>query len=130
MDPFEMFNLVLDKHTSMTLHLTDEAPLNATELSKIIGIPVAACYRRIRALREAGLLREESKIVSEGGKSVSSYRSTVESAHIMLRDGRLRIQMTVDGEDSDDEIDFTTEASMLWWQSPSADVDRKAKRSE
>ncbi len=129
MDPFDMFSLVLDKHTSQILHLTDEAPLNATELSRIIGIPLAACYRRIRALREAGLLREESKTVSEGGKSVASYRSTVESAEIVLRDGRLRIQMKVDGEDSKDEIDFTAEASMLWWQSPKPEAERKTKPS-
>ncbi|UCE80833.1 MAG: winged helix-turn-helix transcriptional regulator [Methanobacteriota archaeon] len=120
MDPFKMFSLVLDKHTSKILDLTSESPLNATELSRIIGIPLAACYRRIRMLREAGLIREDIKTLSEGGKSVSSYRSTIESAKVVLREGRLSINMTVDGEDSDDEIDFTTEASMLWWQrSPS-----------
>jgi len=128
LDPFEMFSLVLDKHTSEILHLTSETPLNATELSRLIGIPLAACYRRIRALREAGLLREDAKTMSEGGKSVSSYKSTVESAEVVLHNGRLRIQMTVDGEDSDDEIDFTTEASMLWWQRPSPDDDKKANR--
>lgn len=121
MDPFYLFNLVLDRHSSMILDLTSDEPLNATELSKRIGIPLAACYRRIRALRDAGLIREDIKTISEGGKSVSSYRSTIERASIVLRDGRLSINMTVDGEESDDEIDFTTEASMLWWQRSSKD---------
>lgn len=127
MDPFDMFSLVLDKHTSRILDLTSESPLNATELSRIIGIPLAACYRRIRMLREAGLIREDAKTLSEGGKSVSSYRSTIESAKVVLRDGRLSINMTVDGEDSDDAIDFTTEASMLWWQSSTSDAARRKR---
>ena len=116
MGPFDLFNLVLDKHTSRILDLTSENPMNATELSRIIGIPLAACYRRIRALREAGLIREDAKTISEGGKSVYSYRATIERAKVVLRDGRLSISMTVDGEEADDEIDFSTEASMLWWR--------------
>jgi predicted transcriptional regulator len=116
MDPFDLFNLVLDKHTSKILDLTSERPVNAGELSDLVGIPLAACYRRIRILKEAGLLKEDSKVQSEGGKSVSAYKSTVDSAEIALKDGRLTIQMTVDGEASEDEIDFSTEASMLWWQ--------------
>ena len=119
MDPFEMFNLVLDRYTSRILDLTSERPFHAAELSEMVGIPLAACYRRIRQLKDAGLIREEVKVQSEGGKSVSAYRSTVDSAEVVLMDGRLRIQMTVDGEDSEDEIDYSAEASMLWWQQPS-----------
>jgi DNA-binding Lrp family transcriptional regulator len=116
MDAFEMFNLVLDRHTSKILDLTSDRPFHAAELSEVVGIPLAACYRRIRMLKEAGLIKEETKVQSDGGKSVSAYRSTVQSAEVILMDGRLRIQMTVDGEDSEGEIDYSTEASMLWWQ--------------
>lgn len=121
MDPFDMFDLVLDRHTSRILDLTSERPYNASELSVEIGIPLAACYRRIRSLRDAGLLKEDSKVMSDGGKSVSAYVSAVDSAEVMLKDGRLTIQMTVDGEESKDTIDLGTEASMLWWQPNSTD---------
>ena len=116
MDPFDMFNLVLDKHTSRILDLTSDRPLNAGELSELVGIPLAACYRRIRVLKGAGLLKEDSKVQSEGGKSVSAYKSTMDCAEVVLEDGRLRIQMSVEGKNAQDEIDFSTEASMLWWQ--------------
>ncbi|MGB2582232.1 MAG: winged helix-turn-helix domain-containing protein [Thermoplasmata archaeon] len=119
MDPFDMFNLVLDKHTSRILDLTSDRPFNAGELSELVGIPLAACYRRIRVLKEAGLLKEDSKVQSEGGKSVSAYKSTMDSAEVVLEDGRLSIQMSVEGKNAQDEIDFSTEASMLWWQSSS-----------
>ncbi|MCJ7489507.1 MAG: winged helix-turn-helix domain-containing protein, partial [Thermoplasmata archaeon] len=108
--------LVLDKHTSRILDLTSDRPFNAGELSELVGIPLAACYRRIRALKEAGLLKEDSKVQSEGGKSVSAYKSTMDSAEVVLEDGRLSIQMSVEGKNAQDEIDFSTEASMLWWQ--------------
>jgi predicted transcriptional regulator len=123
MDPFDMFSLVLDRHTSKILDLTSERPFYAAELSELLNIPLAACYRRIRMLKAAGLIREETKVQSEGGKSVSAYKSTIESAEIILRDGRLSIQMTVDGEDSKDEIDYSAEASMLWWQQTSKKED-------
>ncbi|MCJ7488519.1 MAG: winged helix-turn-helix domain-containing protein [Thermoplasmata archaeon] len=116
MDPFDMFNLVLDKHTSRILDLTSDRPFNAGELSELVGIPLAACYRRIRVLKGAGLLKEDSKVQSEGGKSVSAYKSTMDSAEVVLEDGRLSIQMSVEGKNAQDEIDFSTEASMLWWQ--------------
>ena len=127
MDPFNLFNLVLDKHTSRILDLTSNGPMNAIELSRVIGIPLAACYRRIRALREAGLLREDAKTISEGGKTVSSYKATIERAEVALKDGRLSINMTVDGEDADDEIDFTTEASMLWWKQPKSGTPQRKR---
>ena len=118
MDPFDMFNLVLDKHTSRILDLTSDRSFNAGELSELVGIPLAACYRRIRMLKRAGLLKEDSKVQSEGGKSVSAYKSTMDGAEVVLEDGRLRIQMRVAGKNAEDEIDFSTEATMLWWQQP------------
>ena len=121
MDAFDMFNLVLDRYTSRILYLTSERALNATELSNEIGIPPAACYRRIRALKQAGLLKEDSKVLSEGGKSVATYKSAVDNAEVMLRDGRLTVRMMVDGETNKDEKDYTTEASMLWWQKKTDD---------
>ena len=119
MDSFDMFKLMLDEHASKILTLTAERPMNAIELAEVLGIPIAACYRRIRMLRGAGMLREESKVVSIGGKSVATYRSSVESAEVMLQDGRLRVSIRTEGEESSDEIDLE-EAGMLHWTVPRA----------
>jgi DNA-binding Lrp family transcriptional regulator len=97
MDAFETFRLLLDEYSSRILQLTSPRALNAIQLSDELGIPIAACYRRIRALKDAGILREESKVVSIGGKMVATYRSVVESAEVMLQDGRLRVQIKTDG---------------------------------
>ena len=95
--------------------MTSPQSLNAVELSDALDIPVAACYRRIRALKDAGMLREEDKAVSVGGKLVARYRSSVESAEVLLQDGRLKVVIKANGEKSTDEVVLTEETSMLHW---------------
>ena len=115
MDPFDTFRLLLDEYSSKILQLTSPRALNAIELSDELGIPIAACYRRIRALKEAGIIREESRVVSIGGKMVATYRSVVESAEVMLQDGRLRVLIKANGSSSTDEVTLSEEATMLHW---------------
>jgi predicted transcriptional regulator len=115
MDAFDNFRLMLDEYASKILTLTGERAMNATELSDALGIPMAACYRRIRMLKGAGMLREDNKAVSAGGKSVSLYRSTVESAEVVLTDGRLQVKIRANGQDSSGSVDLNEEASMLQW---------------
>lgn len=115
MDPFDKFRLMLDEYSAQILSLTAPKPLNALELSDALGIPIAACYRRIRALKEAGILREEGKVESLGGKMVSVYRSSVDKAEVVLQDGRLRVFMEVAGEQASEEVMLSEEPTMLAW---------------
>lgn len=116
MDAFDMFKLMLDEHSSQILELTGSKSLNAVELSEALGIPVAACYRRIRALKEAGILREDGRAVSIGGKLVATYRSAVDSAEVMLEDGRLMVRIVANGQNSANEVLLSDEPTMLHWQ--------------
>jgi DNA-binding IclR family transcriptional regulator len=115
MDTFENFRLMLDHNSAKILTLTGERAMNAAEISEALGIPMAACYRRIRMLKGAGMLREVDKALSDGGKSVAIYRSTVESAEVTLMGGRLMVRIRANGEDSSDSIDLGEEPSMLHW---------------
>lgn len=117
-DTFETFRLLLDEYSSKILELTNAEALNAVDLSEALGIPIAACYRRIRALKDAGMLREEGRVVSIGGKLVATYRSSVQSAEVVLRDGRLRVNIIANGEASSKELDLVEEPVMLHWATP------------
>ena len=117
-DTFETFRLLLDEYSSKILELTSSQPLNAVELSESLGIPIAACYRRIRALKDAGMLKEEGKVVSIGGKLVATYKSSVQSAEVVLQDGRLRVNIVANGAASSKEMDLSEEPTMLHWTSP------------
>lgn len=115
MDAIDMFRLMLDEYSSQIIELTAPRPMNAIELSDALGIPVAACYRRIRALKNAGILHEDGKAVSIGGKLVATYRSSVESAQVLLMDGRLRVIISANGEEKSEEIPLAEETTMLHW---------------
>lgn len=117
-DTFETFKLLLDEYSSKILQLTNSQPLNAVELSEALGIPIAACYRRIRALKDAGMLKEEGRVVSIGGKLVAAYRSSVQSAEVILQDGRLRVNITANGASNSEEMVLGEETSMLHWSTP------------
>jgi len=121
MDAFDNFRLMLDQHSARILTLTEERAMNASEISEAIGIPMAACYRRIRMLKGAGMLREVDKALSEGGKSVALYRSTVEKAEVALMGGRLVVRIRANGEDSSDSIDLGEGPSMLHWSQAKED---------
>ncbi|HEX9907943.1 MAG TPA: helix-turn-helix domain-containing protein [Thermoplasmata archaeon] len=115
MDAYDMFKLILDDYSSKILRLTETQPLNAVELSEALGIPMAACYRRIRGLKGAGMLKEEGKAVSIGGKMVARYRSSIDSAEVVLHDGRLRIIINVEGQRNSEEFELGEEPTMLHW---------------
>ncbi len=106
---------MLDEYSSKILQLTSPRAMNAIELSDELGIPIAACYRRIRAMKDAGVIQEESKVVSIGGKMVATYRSVVESAEVMLQDGRLRVLIKANGSSNADEMTLSDEPTMLHW---------------
>lgn len=125
-DPFGLFKMMLDEYSSRILQLTSPKPMNALQLSDALGIPIAACYRRIRALKEAGILKEEGKVQSVGGKMVSLYRSSVEKVEVVLQDGRLRVLIDVDGEQASEEMLLTEEPTMLHWQ-PSSESERQER---
>ncbi|MCJ7463153.1 MAG: helix-turn-helix domain-containing protein [Thermoplasmata archaeon] len=115
MDAFDLFRLVLDEYSSRIIQLTSPHPMNAIQLSDALGIPIAACYRRIRTLKEAGVLKEEGRAVSIGGKLVATYRSSLEKAEVILTDGRLRILIKANGQKTANEVLLSDEPSMLHW---------------
>jgi DNA-binding Lrp family transcriptional regulator len=115
MDAFDLFRLVLDEYSSQIIQLTSPHPMNAVQLSDSLGIPIAACYRRIRTLKEAGVLKEEGRAVSIGGKLVATYRSSLEKAEVILTDGRLRIMIKANGQKTANEVLLSDEPSMLHW---------------
>jgi len=121
---------MLDEYSSRIISLTSEEPLNAVDLSNALGIPIAACYRRIRALKEAGVLKEEGRVVSVGGKLVATYRSSVESAELLLQDGRLRVLISASGQKSSNEVVLSEEVpTMLHW-TPKPENEKKEDPDE
>lgn len=130
LDPFDKFRLMLDEYSAQILSLTAPKPMNALELSDALGIPIAACYRRIRVLKEAGILREEGKVESMGGKMVSVYRSSVDKAEVVLQDGRLRVLIDAAGETTSDEVLLSDETTMLAWPAVETTIRKRPEKND
>src|SRR5947208_3337455 len=54
MEPLQLSQTVMDEYSARILMGTFERPVSALELSRRFGIPIAACYRRIKELEGVG----------------------------------------------------------------------------
>ena len=72
-----------------------EKEMSVREMSEAFGIPIATCYRKVRALEDNGLLREASAIMGRDGKILKAYKANMEQAYVYYEQGKLRIRFKV-----------------------------------
>jgi predicted transcriptional regulator len=121
--PFEASKIVTDEYATKILIATYKKPKNANELSHRFGIPLAACYRRIRVLERAGLLTCVDKVLTQKGKRIKIYLSQLKNAYIFLEKGKLRVRFELKTghiEDFGGEYSFSsaTEEQMVKLNEP------------
>ena len=92
MDSIEASQLITDEYSARILIATFKRKLSAQELSLRCGIPIAACYRKIKSLMDFGLLEETDRVLTRQGKRKSRYTSTLKSALIFYEGGRLKVR--------------------------------------
>jgi hypothetical protein len=84
-----MAQVLGDVYSNTILRSTHIKPKTAIEISEAYGIPIAACYRRIRVLESMGLLRKEERLLTQRGKRIWNYLSNVHQFEIFYRDGKV-----------------------------------------
>jgi predicted transcriptional regulator len=60
---------------------------SAQELSELLDVPIATCYRRINELDEAGLLSLSDRPLSDEHRRISVYRRNVDEVRIDFTGG-------------------------------------------
>jgi len=95
MEPLQLSQTVMDEYAARILMGTFEGPVSALELSRRFGIPIAACYRRIKELEGLGLVYCERELPSRNGKGLQLFRSRLMSVRITLEDGNLRARVEI-----------------------------------
>jgi DNA-binding Lrp family transcriptional regulator len=93
MDPIVVSRLISDEYVLKILAATFREPKSAQELSLKFDIPIAACYRKIRELENAGLLKCTARILTQQGKRVKLYRSQVVNAYIFFEKNKLKVKL-------------------------------------
>ena len=95
MEPLRVSQSVMDEYAARILLGTFDGPVSAIELSRRFGIPIAACYRRIKELEELGLMYCERETPSRNGKGLQLFRSRLKSVRVSLEDGNLRARVEI-----------------------------------
>lgn len=94
--------LLTDEYAVKILMATVRSPRSAQQISEQFGIPIAACYRRIRDLEMAKLIRCTERRLSRQGKRVCFYQSRVRTAALQYENGRLKVRFTMLDEAPDE----------------------------
>lgn len=94
----EVSRLLADDYSQKILVSTYSIPMSAQRLSKTCQIPIAACYRRIHELEQAGLLGVEREKEVYKGRKVRLYKCRLRSATIKFLNGRFAVRYNTEPE--------------------------------
>ena len=106
---FAVIRAVLDSYAFRILMATSEAECSAFDLSRRFGIPIVACYRRLRKLEDLGVIAATRTTTATAGHPIQLFRSHLRSARIRFEDGRLWAQIEFARPGSDGEPDSRLE---------------------
>lgn len=100
---FAVIRTVLDGYAFRILMATHEAECSAFDLSRRFGIPIVACYRRLRELEDLGVIVPSRTTTETAGHPIRLFRSHLRSARIQFENGRLwaRIEFAAPGVDGE-----------------------------
>ncbi len=102
MDASTASSVMNDEYAARILVWSIEKPRTAAEMSESLGIPISACYNRIRMLEGFGLLKCVEMKVSPSGKRIAVYQSLLRKASIFLERGEVRVKIELtDGKVED-----------------------------
>jgi DNA-binding Lrp family transcriptional regulator len=96
LEPLQVSQTVMDEYSARILLGTCENAVSALDLSRRFGIPIAACYRRIRQLEQLGLVYCERALPSRTGKGLQLFRSRLKSVRVTLEEGHLKASVVID----------------------------------
>jgi predicted transcriptional regulator len=96
MDPLQASQLLTDEYSAKILLATFKRKLSAQEISQRYGIPIAACYRKIRVLEDTGLLECVDRVLTQKGKRKNLYTSRLKNAYVFFEHGKLRVRFHMD----------------------------------
>ncbi len=92
----DVSRLLTDEYAERILVATQQTPRSVQEISDKYDIPIAACYRKIHELEEAGFLIIAEIVTTPKGKTMKLYRSLLRSAQLLYQDGIFKVKFEFD----------------------------------
>ena len=92
----DISRLLTDEYAERILVATQSVPRSVQEISDRYNIPIAACYRKIHELEEAGFLKIAEIVTTPKGKTMKLYRSLLKSAMLLYEAGTFKVKFEFD----------------------------------
>src|SRR5207247_9583765 len=94
----DVSRLLTDEYAERILVATQSTSRSVQEISDKYDIPIAACYRKIHELEEAGFVKCAEIVTTPKGKTMKLYRSQLRSAVLMYQDGIFNVKFDFDND--------------------------------
>ena len=94
-----MAQLLMDQYNLKILSSTTKKALSVRDMAFMYFIPLATCYRKVRELEGAGLLKCEGKKLSSDGKRYKVYKNQVSEFNVSYRNRSVVIDLVLDWEE-------------------------------
>jgi len=89
---------LVDDQSRLILASTMQRPKSVVEITREQAIPVTSTYRKVKELKESGLLRVERIVLTDDGKKYETFRSAIRSANVRFDKGILDVEVTANVE--------------------------------
>lgn len=89
---------LLDDQSRLILTSTMLIPKSVIDITREQRIPVTSAYRKVKELKEYGLLKVERIVITEDGKKYELVRSAIRSASVQFDKGTLEVDVTANIE--------------------------------
>lgn len=96
----DISRLLTDDYAERILVATHGNPRSVQEISDAYDIPIAACYRKIHELEDAGFLKCAQIVTTPKGKTMKLYQATLQSAHLLYQHGSFKVKFEFDHDTS------------------------------
>lgn len=94
---------LLDDQSRIILTSTMLAPKSVVEITREQKIPVTSAYRKVKELKEFGLLKVERIIITDDGKKYELVKSAIKTATVQLDRETLDVNVTAN-VDADEKM--------------------------
>lgn len=84
-----MLQVLSDEHSRRILIATHQKSRTAMEIAEVHGIPIAACYRRIKVLEDMAFIQKDEQILTQKGKRRWTYISNIHKIELYYKDGQV-----------------------------------------
>jgi hypothetical protein len=85
---------LLDDHARLILTSTLLVSKSVIDITREQNIPITSAYRKVKELKEFGLLKVDRIVLTKDGKKFELLRSAIRSASVQFDKGTLEVDIT------------------------------------